>query len=603
MGRIIGIDLGTTNSLVAVWENGHSQLIPNSFGEYLTPSVVSVDKDGTVYVGKIAKERLISHPEETVCEFKRFMGTSKVYGLQGRGYRPEDLSALVLRKLKEDAQNYLGEPVEEAMISVPAYFNDMARRATKDAGELAGLKVERIINEPSAAALACQQHWKSEDSTLLIFDFGGGTLDVSLVECFDNIIEIIAVSGNNHLGGSDFDWVIAEEFCKKYDWVLEELPGKRQEIILKSANQLKCDLTEHIQAVMHVTDGDFVGEMEFSRKDVIHASKELFQKMAVPIRKVLADGETGMDDISQVVLVGGSCKMPVVQQYISHVLKTDRMLVMEPDHMIAFGVGVYAGIKERNEDIRDVLLTDICPFSLGTGVYNALNTNKSLMSVIIDRNSTLPTSKESTFCTVYNRQNAMEIKVYQGEEMYVENNILLGTLNIPVPPAPKGQEIVCVRYTYDINGILIVDAQVLSTGLKKQLVLTNKQYNIPSEEMEKHLKKLEKLKIHPRDKEENRLLIARGERLYQQAWGVLREEILARIQYFQHLLSEQEEYKIMRWRKHLEAFLNEMEEYLNTIQAVTGEEDPLSWYEEEQDEDEWGLKEEYTIWRDGNLTS
>ena len=217
MGKIIGIDLGTTNSLAAVWEEGKSCLIPNSFGEYLTPSVVSLEEEGIVYVGKTAKERLISHPDRSVSLFKRFMGTDKTYKIGGKKYHPEELSAFVLRRLKEDAERYLGEPIEEAVISVPAYFNDMARKATKNAGELAGLKVERIINEPSAAALACRGQAQEEDETFLVFDFGGGTLDVSLVDCFDNIIEIIAVSGDNRLGGSDFDEEIARQFCKEND--------------------------------------------------------------------------------------------------------------------------------------------------------------------------------------------------------------------------------------------------------------------------------------------------------------------------------------------------------------------------------------------------
>ena len=232
MSRIIGIDLGTTNSLAAVWEDGHAQLIPNSFGEYLTPSIVSMEADGTFYVGKVAKERMVTHPKDTASVFKRFMGTSKRYKLSGKEYRPEELSALVLRKLKEDAEAYLGEPVEEAVISVPAYFNDMARSATKNAGELAGFKVERIINEPSAAALACQKQNQEEDALMLVFDFGGGTLDVSLVDCFDNIIEILAVSGDNHLGGSDFDLVIAKEYCKENQLNWETLDGEKQAVIL-----------------------------------------------------------------------------------------------------------------------------------------------------------------------------------------------------------------------------------------------------------------------------------------------------------------------------------------------------------------------------------
>lgn len=244
MGRILGIDLGTTNSLAAVWQNGESMLIPNSFGEYLTPSVVSFGEDDTVYVGKTAKERLVTHPECSVSVFKRFMGTDKKYKIRGKKYRPEELSAFVLRKLREDAQRYLGEEIEEAVVSVPAYFNDKARKATKNAGELAGLKVDRIINEPSAAALACRKCGNEQDETFLVFDFGGGTLDVSLVDCFDNIIEITAVSGDNHLGGSDFDEAVAREFCREHHLDFDELSPQRQGILLESASRAKCGLSE-----------------------------------------------------------------------------------------------------------------------------------------------------------------------------------------------------------------------------------------------------------------------------------------------------------------------------------------------------------------------
>lgn len=604
MGKIIGIDLGTTNSLVAVWEDGHSQLIPNSFGEYLTSSVVSIDEDGTVYVGKIAKERLISHPHRTASVFKRFMGTTKIYELGNRKYRPEELSALVIQSLKKDAENYLGETVEEAVISVPAYFNDMSRKATKDAGKLAGLNVERIINEPSAAALACQQIWKEEDSTLLIFDFGGGTLDVSLVDCFDNVIEILAVSGDNHLGGSDFDRTIAEDFCKKWNWDFETLPKERQEILLKSANCLKCKLTEEHQAVMTVVDGDFRGQMDFDRKRLIETSSTLFQRMSLPVKRVLIDGEKNVQDISHIVLVGGSCKMPVVQQYLHHILGTNHIISMEPDYMIALGVATYAGIKERNEEIKDMILTDICPFSLGTGVYNEADPKEDLMSIIIERNSALPRSREILLYTVSDYQRKMKIEVFQGEEMYAKHNIRLGKLEIDIPPAPKGKEAVRLRYTYDINGILVVDVCTISTGKKKQLVIMNEKNTIPQEEMDQYLEKMNELKIHPREKEENRFLIARGERLYTQTTGRIREEIEIRMKYFHYLLGQQDELKIMHWRKNLESFLSETEKYLDMLNEPWEQENnSSSWYEEEQEEDEWGIQEEYTLWKNGHLTS
>ena len=371
MSKIIGIDLGTTNSLAAVWQDGESKLIPNAFGEYLTPSVVSIGEDGTVYVGKTAKERLASYPDDTASVFKRFMGTSRKYMLGGKSYRPEELSAFVLKKLKEDAERYLGEPVEEAIISVPAYFNDMARNATKRAGMIAGLRVERIINEPSAAALACQNLNQEEDETLLVFDFGGGTLDVSLVECFDNVIEIQAVSGDNQLGGQDFDDMIAEHFAKSLNLNYAEMKPETKAIVRKSAELCKRELTEKPSANMVVNCQDISGEIEITRKDIVKICAPLFDRIGKPVSKVFVDAQTSTDQVGQIVLVGGSCKMPVVRQYLSYLLKREDIETKEPDYMIALGCGVCAGIKERDKDVKDLLLTDICPFSLGIKVANS----------------------------------------------------------------------------------------------------------------------------------------------------------------------------------------------------------------------------------------
>lgn len=595
MSRIIGIDLGTTNSLTAVWEDGHAQLIPNSFGEYLTPSIVSMDSDGTFYVGKVAKERMVTHPQDTASVFKRFMGTSKRYKLAGKEYRPEELSALVLKKLKEDAETYLGEPVEEAVISVPAYFNDMARNATKNAGELAGFKVDRIINEPSAAALACQKQEQEEDALMLVFDFGGGTLDVSLVDCFDNVIEILAVSGDNHLGGSDFDFVIAKAYCEEKHLNWETLDGEKQAVILESAVHAKIALTEQENCHMLVKMEGIKGSMELSRKKLIQISEELFYRMSEPIQRVLMDGQTTIDEVQKIVLVGGSCKMPIVQKYMEHLMKGKQVHTINPDYMIAMGVGTYAGIKERNEDVRDMLLTDICPFSLGTGVYNHGDEKNPLNEIIIERNTALPASREVTLYTVCDNQERVEVDVCQGEEMYAKNNILLGKLKVKIPRAPKGKESITVRYTYDINGILVVDVRVNSTGEKKQLVILSKENNISSGELQSRMKELEKLKIHPRDKEENQLLLARGEKLYTETVAHMREDIEGKMKYFSFLLGKQDEIQIQRWAKQLTVYLDDIERYLQSVQEPWEKvNDFAQWYEENNTET---TQEEKEIWQ------
>lgn len=585
MSKIIGIDLGTTNSLAAVWQDGESRLIPNAFGEYLTPSVVSIGEDGTVYVGKTAKERLASHPDETASVFKRFMGTPRKYMFGEKSYRSEELSAFVLKKLKEDAERYLGEPVEEAIISVPAYFNDMARNATKRAGMIAGLRVERIINEPSAAALACQNLNQEEDATLLVFDFGGGTLDISLVECFDNVIEIQAVSGDNQLGGQDFDDMIAEHFAKSLNMNYAEMRPETKAIVRKSAELCKRELTEKPSANMVVNCQDISGEIEITRKDIVKICAPLFERIGKPVSKVFVDAQTSTDQIGQVVLVGGSCKMPVVRQYLSYLLKREDIETKEPDYMIALGCGVCAGIKERDKDVKDLLLTDICPFSLGIKVANHQNPHKDLMSFIIERNSPLPISREEMYVNAYDKQSQMALRIYQGEAMYVSENLYLGEILFDIPPMAAGQVQCFVRFTYDINGVLEVEARIPLTKEEKKLVIVNKDLDMTQEEINEKLKEFERIKS-PFTDERNTYILEWGQRLFMQcSQKEMRDEILGRMQYFQHVMSF-DEYKVPKARKYLTVYFAYIEGLLNSYVGFA--DDMLkdgAWYEEEDEEE------------------
>lgn len=595
MRRIIGIDLGTTNSLVAVWESGKATLIPNSLGEYLTPSVVGIDEKGTVYVGKIAKERLVSHPKQTVNVFKPLMGTSKTYLFPQKRYRAEELSALILRSLKEDAERYLGETIDEAIISVPAYFNDMARKATRDAGLLAGLKVERIVNEPSAAALAYQTTDALEECLLLVFDFGGGTLDVSLVECFENVVEIIAVSGDNRLGGTDFDKVIAERFCEEHNMVFMALEKDMQEVILDQAETLKRALSEAESATMTVVYQDFSGSLELDSKKLIQISNTLFQRIATPIEKVLQDARIPKEHLSHVIMVGGSSNMPVVQQYLRYLLKGRPILNVEPEYLIARGLGVYAGIKERKADIKDVLLTDICPFSLGIDCHNENDHDNPYMFNLIERNSALPISREERFYTIYDYQKEIIVSVYQGENMYAMQNILLGSMVVRVSPKKVGEEYIIVRFTYDINGLLVVDVRVPSLKIEKQLVIVSDGNTIPPQEMARRLKELEVLKIHPKEREEYQLIKARGERLYAQLSGDMREMVAEKARYFNYLLEKQDELLIQKGGKHIIEFYDFVElSYINSFQFWDKDANLSKWIDEdmedEADYEEWSGK-------------
>lgn len=597
---VIGIDLGTTNSLAAVWHNGSSELIPNAFGELLTPSVISVDDMGTLYVGKTAKERLISHPESTASVFKRFMGTEKVYHLGKKDYTPEELSAFVLKKLKEDAENYLGETVTEAIVSVPAYFNHAQREATKRAGELAGLVVQRIINEPSAAALACQHLYPEEETTELVFDFGGGTLDVSVVECFDNIINVVSVSGDNHLGGCDFDRAMAEFFCRKQGRDYEKLSESEQAAVLKSAEECKMALSEAETAQMIVHYGGVTHTMLFDIDQMVQASAEIFKRMMKPLKQAVLGAELEWSDISRIILVGGSCKMPVVKLYLQHFLKKEAVFLGSPDTIVALGAGTYAGIKERKADIKDMLLTDVCPFTLGVKIKDGV------MSPIIERNTALPVSKSSLYETVVNQQKLMCFDIYQGESPVAVENILLGEVVMTVPPAPAGEERAEVRFTYDINGILEVDAKVLSTNETRRLVIVDKKNRMNKEQIERILKDMEGLKIHPRDREENVYLISRCESLYMQAGTRLREFLLEQMQYFRYLLETQDPIKIERGGKRFKQVLDEAQHSMDIFD--TEEEFQLffnRWYEMAKVEEEQGeMDEDLELWLGkGHLTS
>lgn len=591
--RTIGIDLGTTNCLAAVWQNGESVLIPDSSGEYLTPSFVSVDGD-QIYVGKTAKERMIAHPDQTASVFKRYMGTDRQFCLGGQMFLPEELSAFLLKKIKEDAEAFLQEEVGEAVISVPAYFHDKARAATKRAGELAGFVVKRIINEPSAAALACQNMEQQEDATILVFDFGGGTLDVSLVESFDNVVQIEAVSGDNHLGGSDFDNVIARYFCEKQNLLWDSLNEKLKSVILKAAERCKIELTTATDAVMRVRYEEQSWDLSLSRQDVVHIAAEIFRRMEKPVKRVLMDGNISPNELTEVVLVGGSCKMEIVKQYLSYILEGRKIETRDPDRMIARGLGIIVGIKERDDAIKDMLLTDICPFSLGVGIRNPDGSDRDVMSVLIERNTSLPASREKRYYTAHDNQTEVSVNVYQGESYYADDNLSLGQIKLHVPPKKEGEVYVDIRFTYDINGLLEVQLYTPETGQMRKIIFQKEENSMTEAEKEAKLKEFEKLKIHPKEKEENQYLVAKGEALYVQSTGALRDAVGKWLGYFTGLLEEQDEAKIRKERKKVEAAFAQLEQILQ-YQGVPMGMNPYTenWYERDPKE---AVIEDFEAW-------
>lgn len=457
---ILGVDLGTTNSLAVVYKEGKPVRIPNAYGEYVTPSAISI-LDGKIVVGKLAKERLITHPECSASLFKRNMGSDVTYTLDRKEYDSATLSSFVVKQLIEDAQNYLHESIDEVVISVPAYFNARQRQDTKRIGELLGIKVERLINEPSAAAIAC--HMDDEYETFVVFDFGGGTLDVSVVDCFENVISINAISGNNHLGGTDFDRAMAEYFCLKNGLDYNILDSSFQQSILRACEQAKIKLSTQNVVEVSLVHLNKNYNCVFDENVLLNITKSLLESCKNVIGKAVKDSVFSASELDSLILVGGSSKMPVLQHYLSDALNIPVLKEENMDSLVVLGLGKYIGIKQRDENIKDVVVTDISPFSLSTSTYNEQNPDLELSTVLIPKNSVLPTSKKMTLRTVHKGQTKVNVSVFQGQAMYAKENLFLGQAFIHVPRNMHDYESFDLIYSYDINSMLYVEAIVHST--------------------------------------------------------------------------------------------------------------------------------------------
>lgn len=457
---ILGVDLGTTNSLAVVYKEGKPIRIPNAYGEFVTPSAVSI-LDGKIVVGKLAKERLITHPECSASLFKRNMGSDVTYTLDKKAYDSATLSSFIVKQLIEDAQNYLHESIDEVVISVPAYFNARQRQDTKRIGELLGIKVERLINEPSAAAIAC--HMDDEYETFVVFDFGGGTLDVSVVDCFENVISINAISGNNHLGGTDFDRAMAEYFCLKNELNYNILDSSFQQSILRACEQAKIKLSTQNVVEVSLVHLNKNYNCVFDENVLFSITHSLLESCKNVIGKAVKDSGFSASELDSLILVGGSSKMPVLQHSLSDALNIPVLKEENMDSLVVLGLGKYIGIKQRDENIKDVVVTDICPFSLSTSTYNEQNPDLELSTVLIPKNSVLPTSKKMTLRTVHKGQTKVNISVFQGQAMYAKENLFLGQAFIHVPRNMHDYESFDLIYSYDINSMLYVEAIVHST--------------------------------------------------------------------------------------------------------------------------------------------
>lgn len=504
MGKIIGIDLGTTNSCVSVMEGGEAIIIPNVEGNRTTPSVVAFTKDGERLVGETAKRQAITNPDRTISSIKREMGSNYKIDIDGKDYTPQDISAMILQKLKADAESYLGETVSEAVITVPAYFTDAQRQATKDAGKIAGLEVKRIINEPTAAALAYGMDKEHGQHKIMVYDLGGGTFDVSILEVGDGVFEVLATRGNNKLGGDDFDQriinYIADNFKKEngVDLTQDKMSLQRlKEAAEKAKKELSTTMTTNINLpfISATAAGPLHLNMDLTRAKFNELTHDLVEKTTEPVKSAIKDAGISASEIDKVLLVGGSTRIPAVQEAVKQIIGKDPQKDINPDECVAIGASIQGGVLTG--EVKDLLLLDVTPLSLGLETLGGVTTR------LIERNTTIPTKKSQIFTTAADSQTSVDIHVLQGEREMAADNTTLGRFQLEgIAPAPRGIPQIEVTFDIDANGIVNVSAKDLGTGKEQKITITASS-NLSKEDIDKKVKEAEEFAQQDKKKKEN----------------------------------------------------------------------------------------------------
>lgn len=543
---IVGIDLGTTHSLCAVFRDGQPELIPNALAHTLTPSVVGVLPDGHIVVGQAARELQVAHPDRAVACFKRWMGTERRVEIGGQSFDSQELSSLVLRSLREDAENYLDTAVVDAVITVPAYFNDHQRKATKLAGRMAGLNVRRIINEPTAAALTYGFHDRQAEKKLIVIDLGGGTFDVTVMDVFEGALEIVSTAGETQLGGEDFTTRLMAQVLKTQARQLENC--EMQHPLFVSRLREKCEAAKRALGRQTSTsvaipedDGRFrdpAPTITISREDAGQWFQPLVQRLARPISRALRDARLEAAEITEVILVGGATRDRTVREFVSQFFDCQPHATVNPDEVVALGAAVQAALITDDRAVEDMVMTDVCPFTLGVQVVKQFG-NKEVPGYylpVIHRNTTIPVSREEVVATTRANQREVEVQIYQGESRKVSDNLRLGALSVPdIPAGPAGQP-VHIRFTYDLNGILEVEAYLPQTGKKFNTVLTNHVEGLSPQELSSALVRMQQIKFYPRDNVRHQRLLRFAEKAIGEVSPFQRDELEAAVDGFEHAM-------------------------------------------------------------------